>query len=300
MKKTGIITVSGFLGSGKTSFILNLIKKMPGKRLGFIVNDFGSIAVDHEIIGKSFTDMEDGETGIIAIDNGSIFCSCRESAFLDGLRFYLDDLPDYLIIETSGISDPSAMPRIAAFPEFSEFYDLYSSVCIINAENFLMMLPRFLFMERQVMTAGIIILNKTDLADENKKNKAIDKIMQLNPDCRIIKSVHGNADISFDKSAFLLKTSAGAENSCGVSEKPGRMTLPSGRVSPEYLENLRDKLGPLLLRIKGFLEYNGAVYQVDGTGPGYTVNLTQIKPDRPGITLIFDKKYSEQISGFFE
>ena len=109
-KKIDIILVTGFLGVGKTTLLNRLIERYKSKKLGVIINDFGKISVDGILLRDLLPDSQNNS--IIEIKNGSIFCSCLSVDLVTALKEYIELNPDLLIIETSGLSDPSSFQKI--------------------------------------------------------------------------------------------------------------------------------------------------------------------------------------------
>ena len=99
--------ITGFLGSGKTTFIKNIIKALSNKRIYLIINEFGKEGIDGSLL------KELGST-IAEINNGSIFCVCRINQFEESLDAAVDDKPDIILAEASGLSDPTNIRKIIA------------------------------------------------------------------------------------------------------------------------------------------------------------------------------------------
>ena len=97
--------VSGFLGSGKTTFLRNILLQSVGVRVGVIVNEFGSIGIDGKVL------HQDGMK-LVEINNGSIFCACLKDGFVKTLVAFLEQPVDVLFIEASGMADPSSMEHL--------------------------------------------------------------------------------------------------------------------------------------------------------------------------------------------
>jgi G3E family GTPase len=151
-----VTIVSGYLGAGKTTLINRLLAEPDGRRLAILVNDFGEIAIDEELIVN-----RSGET--IALANGCICCSIGGDLY-DALDTLLkaEPRPDHLVIETSGVADPSKILQIAlAEPELKAC----GIVTLIDAVNFAATLSDPLLRDtirRQVGSAKLIMLTKSD------------------------------------------------------------------------------------------------------------------------------------------
>ena len=104
-KKIDLYILTGFLGSGKTTMLLNLIDKMKGEKIGIIQNEFGKLSIDGEILKSGDIEMKE-------ISRGSIFCSCLKLNFVQALAEMADMDIEYLFVESSGLADPSNMEEI--------------------------------------------------------------------------------------------------------------------------------------------------------------------------------------------
>ena len=91
-KNIQLYLVSGFLGSGKTTFLRQLLLQMQNVRVGVIVNEFGSIGIDGKV-------LQQGDTKMVEINNGSIFCACLKDGFVKTLVAFLEQPIDVLFIE---------------------------------------------------------------------------------------------------------------------------------------------------------------------------------------------------------
>jgi len=127
-----VYLIAGFLGAGKTTLLGNLLELSTDKKIGVIVNEFGKMGIDGTLIKKDGLEL-------IEISNGSIFCSCLQGSFMEGL-VALSNMPiEYLFIESSGLSDPSGMEKILydIQPATARVYDYKGALCIVDATNFI-------------------------------------------------------------------------------------------------------------------------------------------------------------------
>lgn len=149
--------VTGFLGAGKTTFLKNLVRCFPGQRLALIINEFGREGVD----GALLSDL--GVT-LAEIDNGSIFCACRLEQFEDTLRDTLDQEPDVILVEASGLSDPTSVGRILGQREKFAGLTYAGAICLVDAARFHKVYATARVCKLQLAVADLILINKTDLA----------------------------------------------------------------------------------------------------------------------------------------
>ncbi len=182
----GIIT--GFLGAGKTTLLNNLIRDYPDKRFAIIENEFGEIGLDSELV------LNIDNSNIRELANGCICCSLNED--LAGLVKDLlhTAMPfDYLLIETTGVADPSSVVQ----PFFSDrdilqSFTMDSVICLVDAVHFEHYVKQQEEMHRQVAMADLVLLNKAGDVDE-KSLYATRKVLQImNPHAEIIQTDHAD------------------------------------------------------------------------------------------------------------
>lgn len=179
--------ITGFLGSGKTTLLNRILHADHGLRAAVLVNDFGAINIDTQLVVSV-----DGET--ISLANGCICCTIRG----DLIKAVLDLLarpepPDYLIVETSGVSDPL---EIALTFRSMRGVQIDSILTVIDAEQILQLDRRYEVLAlNQVGMADIVILNKVDLVDERELEAARQYIRSIIPKARILETTHADVPI---------------------------------------------------------------------------------------------------------
>lgn len=186
--KIPVTVITGFLGAGKTTLIRNLIESANGKRLALIINEFGDVGVDGEVL-KSCGDENCTEEDIVELANGCICCTVAED-FIPTMEKLLsrDERPDHIIIETSGLALPQPLVRAFNWPEIKTEVTVDGVVTLVDAPA--VSEGRFASNEAQVQSqrelddaldhetplgelfedqvncADLIVLSKTDLIDD--------------------------------------------------------------------------------------------------------------------------------------
>lgn len=177
MKKIPFHIVSGFLGSGKTTFLKRIIEKYSGQaKLGIIQNEFAPANVDGVELKKSGSNFE-----LLEINNGSVFCVCLMGDFVRSLEKFIDEhQPEMLVIEASGLSDTTSIAEVISAGKLAEKIYLASNWCIVDAPNFAKVGLMKERVTHQLRMADVVLINKTDLA-ENDTTAIREEINKINP-----------------------------------------------------------------------------------------------------------------------
>lgn len=185
--------ITGFLGSGKTTLINHILHKEHGKTIAVIVNEFGEISIDGQLV------VHDDQAELVEFNNGCLCCTVRGDLIetLQRLRNRVGDL-DGILIETTGLADPA--PVASTFfvaDEVKNGIRLDAFVTVVDAVNLELNLQQSTEAVEQVAFSDIVLINKVDLASPEKL-KAVDaRVRALNPLATIYYTT--NAEIDIDK-----------------------------------------------------------------------------------------------------
>jgi G3E family GTPase len=170
-----VYLVTGFLGAGKTSFINGVLKDIDQK-VAVIVNEFGEEGSDGKLI-QNESDVE-----IHEINNGSIFCCCKMMDFARALVEMAKLDIDTVIVEASGLADPSNLEDILAGANIgsNNAYTFKGSICIVDARNYLKLSTALPALGCQVEASNYILVNKCDLVDETTLTKIESALREVN------------------------------------------------------------------------------------------------------------------------
>ena len=184
-----VVLVAGFLGSGKTTVVNHLLAHAQGKRIAAVVNDFGAINIDAELI----TGAADG---VVSLANGCICCSL-ESDLLRTLATLLrrDPKPELIVIETSGVADPTDIVRNLMDPVIWREAPLETVLCVVDATLPVAKLDDAL-LRSQIRAADVIALSKVDLADATKHLEMRDAIRAMRPAAVLVDAPHGDVPLA--------------------------------------------------------------------------------------------------------
>lgn len=191
MQKIPVSLIAGFLGSGKTTLLNRIINQQQGLRIGVLVNDFGEVNIDSQLISNI-----EGET--ISLTNGCICCTIRDDLVAATLQMVQrDPAPDHIVIETSGVSEPNAAAMsLVMSPEVAARTSLDAIITVVDADSVLELegTDNHLAVD-QVRVADIVVVNKTDLADGERVDRVRDWIRDSAPRARVLSGSHGQVPL---------------------------------------------------------------------------------------------------------
>jgi G3E family GTPase len=202
--------INGFLGSGKTTFLLHYLDTFASARkIGVIQNEFSSAGIDGELItrqGKAYSLLE--------VNNGSVFCVCLLGGFIDSLSSFIDDwAPDEIIMEASGMSDPVSIGQIFQSPKLKNKVFLGYSWTIVDARNFHKLTAIRSRLEHQIRIADTVVVNKSDLVEEDIE-LVINDVKKINPFALVQRSSHANINFVEQKNGFKFFPAEESTESC--------------------------------------------------------------------------------------
>ena len=245
-----ILLVTGFLGAGKTTVVNHLLAHAEGRRIAAIVNDFGAINIDAELIAGA-------SDGVVSLANGCICCSL-EGDLLRTLSTLLrrDPRPEHIVIETSGVADPADIVRNLMDPVILREAPLETVLCVIDAATPSAALDDAL-QRSQLRVADIVALTKLDLADEGAGARMRQAIRALRLPAVVVDARHGEIP-----SALLFPANverAPAPRDPGpkrpAEERFETLSWTSDRpISLPCLQQAIGRLAPKLARAKGLFE----------------------------------------------
>jgi cobalamin biosynthesis protein CobW len=228
--KTPCTIVTGFLGAGKTTLVRNLIATANGRRLAIIVNEFGDVGIDGDIL-KSCGVPDCPEERIVELSNGCICCTVADD-FVPALKSLLDqsEPPEHIVIETSGLALPKPLVQAFNWPEIKTRVTVDGVVAVVDgpavAAGRFADDPEALAAQRagdtsvdhdnpleevfedQLLCADLIVLSKSDLmTDGERKNVALEIARKVQRAVKVVAAEHGKLSAS-----VLLGLGAAAES----------------------------------------------------------------------------------------
>jgi len=269
-----VTVLTGYLGAGKTTLLNRILSEQHGKKYAVIVNEFGELGVDNDLVVNA-------DEEVFEMNNGCICCTVRGDLIriIEGLMKRKDKF-DGILVETTGLADPGPVAQtFFTDDDVKARTRLDAIVTVVDARHFLSQLEQGSEAEEQVAFADVILLNKTDLASEEDLQQVEAKIKSINRYAEIHRTQKSQIELAaiLDKGAFDLKRILEHEpdflehgHSHSHGDEVASFSFSSDRgVDPDKFQKWMGALlqlkGQDILRSKGILAIDGAtkryVYQ---------------------------------------
>ncbi len=262
--------ITGFLGAGKTTFLQNFIKQFADKKIFLLINEFGKAGVDGAI-------LETLNATLAEINNGSIFCACRLDKFEETLINAMQTKPEVILVEASGLSDPTNVRKILAMQQFSGI-NYRGCVCIADSLRLKKVLSTAIVSKKQLLVASLTLINKSDLATAEQIAECEELIRSANPYTTIKKTSFGQFTTQWLEDI----------TPCAVNDEPihtADITMQSASIKINInmpinsLKHFLNQVCEDTYRIKGFVKLANEIYLVNCVGgmvelTPYTENCT--------------------------
>ncbi len=276
---SALYLITGFLGAGKTTFLKHFIRLFAGQRIQFIVNEFGQEGVDGPLLSGLGAELAE-------ISGGSVFCSCRMDQFEKVLRQSADSSPDVILVEASGLSDPTGVRRL--FTQTGRFphIDYRGAVCLVDAVRFPRIYATARTCVRQLASSDVAVVNKTDLATDAQLVQTLGLIRGQRPDMPVIETAYGA--VQADILSVLARAQAWPEDRAPLVADLTLLRLMisiAPTITPYELQKLIEMFAEYTFRVKGFIRTTDGLCMADCVGNVVSVSpcdRLDIPPERIG------------------
>ncbi|MDA0709115.1 MAG: GTP-binding protein [bacterium] len=275
--------VSGFLGSGKTTLMNHILNAgLRNLKPAILVNDFGKIALDGDLIHRPGYAMKE-------LASGCVCCSLKGPMTEALAGFARNESPDVILMETTGVAIPAEIGGVFRMADLRTLVHLGNVICVVDASSFLKYETHFSIMSKQVQQANTIVLNKMDLVQTEARHatrRRIDFLSQ--PDCLTSETDHCKLDpeIIFEKRPVYFPTffTLGHDN---LHDDMQSLFFESDAVlSLAKLHLFLKGLPPHVIRAKGIVNTEDGPKLIQLTLSGYEVTHWEEAIDRSRLIFI--------------
>lgn len=259
MKKE-LVILSGFLGSGKTTFLLEYVKQRRERKIALLLNDFGEIPIDGKLLAEDGFQNE----AIVEIGGGSVFCSCLRASFLSALKNMAARDEDLVIVEGSGMSDPALIDKMLALSGLDAVFEHSSTICLFDPVKSLKLARGLEVIPRQLASATLAVVTKCDMTDEDRIAAAEDYIRSREPDLPVARATRGVIARTPPRQRARQQGTFGFNT---PENRPDSFMVDAVRCDVDRFLDALEK-DENILRIKGFLTAGDGVWFVSDTGTG--------------------------------
>jgi G3E family GTPase len=247
--QTPVTVLTGYLGSGKTTLLNRILTETHGKRYAVIVNEFGEVGIDNDLVVNA-------DEEIFEMNNGCICCTVRGDLIriLAGLMRRKGNL-DGILVETTGLADPAPVAKLDAI------------VTVVDAKHLLSQIDHAHEAQEQLAFADVVLLNKTDLVSGDELARIETRIRQINPYARIHRTERCDVDLGnvLGREAFNLDRILAIEPEFlgeiadhEHDQRIASLSLTSDRpMNPErfipWIQDVTQNFGMDILRMKGII-----------------------------------------------
>ena len=289
-----IVLVTGFLGSGKTTFINWLLEKQKDLKISIILNEFGDIKLESQFITKK-------TANIVELANGCMCCVAK-SDIPRVVSYILEHSPntEYILIEASGLSDPDPVREALQTPPVNKSTFLESTVCVIDAVNFEKMRSEHPIINAQIADADLVVISKASEAGTENTERVKALVENLTPDVKtIIFEPNLSADIFLPRTSMPVNKATVSSHEHIHEEYQIYLFESEQALSQESLIQYMRLLQSEIIRVKGIVKTKNQMGQeffvrIQKVGNHVTSELVENASDQQTTILFIGKNFNQQ------
>ncbi|MGL5082135.1 MAG: CobW family GTP-binding protein [Microcoleaceae cyanobacterium] len=197
-----VTIITGFLGSGKTTLLNHILSNQQGLKTAVLVNEFGEIGIDNELIVTT-----DEDNTMVELSNGCVCCTINED-LVNAIYKVLErpEKVDYLVVETTGLADPLPVALTFLGTELRDLTRLDSIITLVDCANFSLDLFNSQAAQSQIAYGDILVLNKTDLVDDADVDSLEIRLRDMKRDARILRTTKSQVPLPLILSVGLFES----------------------------------------------------------------------------------------------
>ena len=184
-----ICLITGFLGTGKTTLLKRIVERNRDRKWIYLINEFSALDVDGAIVSEENPD-------VVSIPGGSIFCKCLVTEFIGQMTkiHAQHDGIEGVVIEASGMADPRVIADMLKETRLDQHFELANIVTIVEPRSFRALIHTLPNIIHQVEAADLVLLNKSDLFDEDKLAATEQAVRNIKAEANLVRCVKGETD----------------------------------------------------------------------------------------------------------
>lgn len=251
-----IIVINGFLGSGKTTLCQRILDDLKNHSVAVLVNEFGKLAIDDKRLIRPNIIVEE-------IHNGSILCSCKSDKFVEVVLKLLTQPFDFILVETSGFTNPDSLDRIMNFirEKSGDVLKRIHSITIIDPHMLKRLWNTMPVIQKQVEVADVILVNKVDLCNEEELSFTKERIKEVQPFAQVLYCEYAVVNISNLLSVAKTHKNSVLKNHKGIDFSTLLIQLPEV-VKENHLHEILLNLLSNVYRVKGYIRVDTGMYYI--------------------------------------
>lgn len=274
--------LSGFVGVGKTTALMSILRQHPEKKIGVIFTE------------PAVYLKEADNVCVECLPNGCVQCVCVEEAIPRALEYMKESQPEMVFIEISGLSDPLHVKHILESSHDSlSLYQLQGIICLVDADNFMEQIRDVEMVKRQLSHCHLALINKADLVAPELLTVLQAQIRRINPDCEIVSCSFGGFSLELLEHDLLSRATTDSECADNAGNPDSIVLSCPQPLEKKKILSLLERFKPETYRIKGFCLLEDGWSQIDVVGS--RISFTPCIP-HSSSRLIFISKIGHALS----